>query len=83
MSQPKTEINSSDGATGTGVLVLSEEAKKESGSATVISLDALKNSFLEACTLHSTGQPNGTIVASGSEIAYMKGEEVYFQDNKQ
>jgi hypothetical protein len=64
---------------GSSTASLSEENKKLSGSETVTLKGCEEATFGEICGIHSTGQPNGTIVTSntgrGGDVS---AQEVYF-----
>lgn len=62
------------GAIGTGSATLSENEMELSGTATVSLTGCAEENFEEICTIHSVGQPNGTIVASGAGKFEMKNE---------
>lgn len=69
-------INCAGGIEGAAKVSLSESGGAVSGSGTVSLTGCFELNFGEACDVHSPGQPAGTIVASGSAVGTMIGEEV-------
>ena len=60
-----------NGSTSTGTATLSEEGKTLSGTLTATFTGCTEEQFKTTCTVHSAGQANGTIVATGSGVADM------------
>lgn len=66
-------------STGSATAKLDATKTKLSGEATVTFTGCKEVAFEGTCTVHSTGQPNETIVAKGNAEAKMNGAEVYVE----